>query len=252
MVSEEDAVGLLSLIAIASSLIVFPYCQTASAGPCEKSLSPDPIAEGDGYRERDGGTRCEGIYTSPVAGESVEIVSISQGRLSYDLGRSGPLFITLAIQPTNSAPVHVRAVGIPERLYYEMDADIPASATLVWPIKEVVAPERIAAADIGVYAFHAGVGSDPVLLPVSISGSAAPPASMQPLIVILRVGDVASLTWRFVPKAGAPGQFNPANIDDNRITLTLPATVHLPGLLELRWEEGYTGKSHIKVIALGD
>ena len=244
--------GLLSLIAIASSLIVFPYCQAASAGPCQKSLSPDPIAESDGYRERDGGRRCEGIYTSPVAGESVEIVSLSQGRLSYDPGRSGPLFITLAIKPTNPALVHIRVVGIPERLYYEMDADIAASATLIWPIKEVVVPERIAAADIGVYAFHAGVGGNLVLLPVSISESAAPAASMQPLIVILRVGNVASLTWRFIPKGGAPGQFNPANIDDNRITLTLPATLPLPGLLELRWDEAYTGRSHVTVVAVGD
>ena len=176
---------------------------------------------------------------------------MSQGRLSYDLAQSDPLLISLAIKTTNPGPVHVRAVGIPEHLYYEMDADMPASATLVWPVKEIVVPERIAPTDIGIYAIRAG-GGNPVLLPVSISTGWAPAGSLQPLIVILRVGDVASLAWRFVPKGGAAGQFRPANIDDNRITLTLPATVHLPGLLELRWEEAYAGKSHINVVALGD
>jgi hypothetical protein len=245
-------VRLLSSIAIASLWIVFPYCWTASAGPCQRYLSPDPIAERDGYRERDGGQRCEGIYTSPVAGESVEIASLTQGRLSYDFTQSGPLWITLPIKPANLAPVHVRAVGIPERLYYEMDADMTGSVPLVWPIKEVVVPERIAPADIGIYAFQAEVGGDPVLLPVSISSGDASAASPQPLIAIFRVGAVASPKWRFVPKGGAAGQFNPASIDDNRITLTLPATIHLPGLLELRWDEADTGRSHITIVALGD
>ena len=81
--------------------------------------------------------------------------------------------ITLAITPANPAPIHVRAVGIPERLYYEMDADMPHGRALDWPIKEVVIPERIAPTDIGVYAFHAGVGGDPVLLPVTIATGAA-------------------------------------------------------------------------------
>jgi hypothetical protein len=245
-------VRLLSSIAIPSLLIFFPYCLTVSAGPCQKSLSPDPIAERDGYRERDGGQRCEGIYTSPVAGESVEIVSFSQGHLTYDFSQSGPLSITLAIKPANPAQVHVRAVGIPERLYYEMDADLPGGGALVWPIKEVVVPERIAPTDIGVYAFHAGIGGDPVLLPVSISAGSASAASAQPLIVVLRVGAVASPRWRFVPTGGAAGQFNSASLDDNRITLTLPAAVHLPGFLELRWDEADTGRRHITVVALGD
>jgi hypothetical protein len=162
------------------------------------------------------------------------------------------LSITLAIKPANLAPVRVRAVGIPERLYYEMDADMPGSGALVWPIKEVVVPERIAPTDIGVYAFHAGVGGEPVLLPVSISTGGVSTASPQPLIVIFRVGAVASPKWRFVPKGGVVGQFSDASIDDNRITLALPATLPLPGLLELRWDEADTGRSHISVVAVGD
>jgi hypothetical protein len=220
--------------------------------PCQKSLSPDPIAEQDGYRERDGGRRCEGIYTSPVAGESVQIVSLSEGRLSYDFSQSAPLLISLAITPASPAPIHVRAVGIPERLYYEMDANLSDGPALVWPIKEVVIPERIAPTDIGVYAFQVGNGGDPVFLPVRISAGGGAAASPQPLIVILRVGAVVSPRWRFVSKGGAVGTFVPASIDDNRITLTLPATLHLPGRLELGWDEAGSGRSHITPIAIGD
>jgi hypothetical protein len=242
---------LLSTIALAA-LVIFFDCWAASASPCQKSLSPDPIAERDGYRERDGGQRCEGIYTSPVAGESVQIVSMSQGRLSYDFGQSAPLLISLAITPASPAPIHVRAVGIPERLYYEMDADMLGGRALVWPIKEVVIPEHIAPTDIGVYAFQVGNGGDPVLLPVSISAGGGAAASPQPLIVILRVDAVVSPRWRFISTGGAVAQFIPASIDDNRITLTLPATLHLPGRLELAWDEAGSGKSHITVVAIGD
>jgi len=245
-------VRLLSTIAGAALAIVFLDCRAASAGPCQNSLIPDPIAERDGYKERDGGQRCEGIYTSPVAGESVEIVSLSQGRLSYDFGQSAPLWITLATTPRNPAPIHVRAVGIPERLYYELDAEMSGGRALVWPIKEVVIPEHIASTDIGVYAFHVANGGVPVLLPVRISAGGAPTASSEPLVVILRVGAVVSPRWRFIANGGAVGEFNPADIDDNRITLTLPPTLHLPGRLELGWNEAGSGKSHITVVEIGD
>lgn len=243
---------LLSTIAVAELANIFLDCQAASAGPCQNSLFPDPIAERDGYRERAGDPRCEGIYTSPVAGQSVEIVSLSRGLLSYDFGQSAPLLILLATKPHNAAPVHVRAVGIPERLYYEMDADISGGRALVWPIKEVVIPERIAPTDIGVYAFRVANGGDPVFLPVRISADGAPTGGPQPLIVILRVGAVVSPRWRFVSKGGDVGPFIRASIDDNRITLALPATLPLPGRLELGWDEAGSGKSHIAVFAIGD
>jgi hypothetical protein len=180
----------------------------------------------------------------------VQIVSLTQGRLSCDFGQSAPLLITLAITPANPAPIHVRAVGIPERLYYELGADMRGGRALDWPIKEVVIPQRIAPTDIGVYAFHAGVGGDPVLLPVSISAGALT-ASPQPFMVILRVGAVVNPRWRFISTGGAAGPFIPASIDDNRITLALPAALHLPGRLELRWDEAGSGKSHITVVAIG-
>lgn len=244
---------LLSTIAVtALAIVFFDYWAAASAGPCQKSLSPDPIAERDGYKERDGGQRCEGMYTSPVAGESIEMVSFSEGLLSYDFGASAPLLISLAITPASQAPVQVRAVGIPERLYYEMDADLPGGPGLVWPIKEVVIPEHIAPTDIGIYAFQVGNGGAPVFLPVRISAGGGAAASPQPLIVILRVAAVVSPRWRFVSTGGAVAAFVPANIDDNRITLTLPAMLRLPGRLELGWDEAGSGRSHITLVAIGD
>jgi hypothetical protein len=159
----------------------------------------------------------------------------------------------IAVATTSSASaVHVRAVGIPDRLYYEMDADMPPDRPLQWPIKEVVAREQIASTDVGILAFHAGSGATTVFLPVVVSDPGAPPSSMQPFIAVFRVGALANPRWRFISTSGNVESFAPAEIDDNRVTITLPPELHLPGRLEIGWDEEGSGKSHITAFTIGD
>jgi hypothetical protein len=245
----KSALRRVSIMAVAALAMVVP---AASATPCQKSLAPSPIAGRDGYFERDGGQRCEGIYVSAVAGESVQLVSLSQGHLSYDLAHPSTLLITLAKPAPNLSGIHVRAVGIPERLYYQMDADMPAGHPLVWPIQDVLLRQQIVSTDIGVFAFHASAGATTVFLPVSIAAASASSVPAEPLIVVFRVGAVVSPRWRFVSTSGAVSAFAPARIDDNRITLTLPAELRLPGRLELSWDEAGSGKSHVTSFSIGD
>ncbi len=239
-------------LAILAGAVIGLACGPAWAGPCAKSLAPSRIAGSDGYTERDGGQRCEGIYVSPVAGESVQIVSLTRGPLSFDASEAATLSVTLAVIPSDTAPVHVRAVGIPERLYYQMDADLPARGALSWPLGEVVQRERIAPVDIGIYAFHAGAGSTVILLPVLIATPGRPAVATQPLITIFRVQAVASPRWRFIPAGGAASAYTPARIDDNRISLVLPADIRLPGQLDLGWDEAGSGTSHVTSFKIGD
>jgi hypothetical protein len=242
----------LRRVLFTASVALAMVVPAASATPCEKSLAPSSIAGKDGYSERDGGQRCEGIYVSPVAGESVQLVSLSQGRLSYDHAHPSTLLITLATPAANPAGIHVRAVGIPERLYYQMDADMPADHPLVWPIQDVVLREQIAPTDIGVFAFRAGPDGTPVFLPVSIGATGASASPAQSLIAVLRVGAVVSPKWRFIPTSDAASERIPARIDDNRITLTLPADLRLPGRLEFVWDEAGSGRSRVNSFSIGD
>ena len=53
----------------------------ASAGPCEKTLSPSPDSGPDCYVARAGSARCEGMYISPVSGTPIELVSLTHGTL---------------------------------------------------------------------------------------------------------------------------------------------------------------------------
>jgi len=125
-------------VVIAVAVIVsLPAC--AVAGPCEIGLSASPEAGQDGYGEREGGRRCEGIYVTPVGGKQVELVSLSRGRLWYDLNRSSTLQIRLS---GVSGPARVRAVGIPDGLYYQMDAVLADGQTLDWP-NDVLKNEHI-------------------------------------------------------------------------------------------------------------
>jgi hypothetical protein len=78
-------------ISVFGLMIIAPLATSAIAGPCDIGLTPSPASGLDGYVERAGGQRCEGIYVSPVGGTYVELVSLTYGHLSYDLNRHGTL-----------------------------------------------------------------------------------------------------------------------------------------------------------------
>ena len=60
------------------------FANGTSQGICDESLVPsdDRIL---GYRERGGGTRCEGTYDPRVGSSALELVSCTSGAITYDL-----------------------------------------------------------------------------------------------------------------------------------------------------------------------
>src|SRR5262249_47462123 len=88
---------------------------------CDAHLQPIPGSQG--YQKRTGAVRCEGMYRSPVSGFGLEVVSFITGGLSFDLERDRQLSVLVPVTPSLlGEAVHVRAVGLPLRTYYRMDA----------------------------------------------------------------------------------------------------------------------------------
>ena len=227
------------------------FCGWAVADQCEKTLIASVAAGKYGYMERGSGQRCEGIYVSPVSGFPVELVSLTRGALVFDNTEPVTLQLALAGKTPMSSEVHFRAVGIPTTVYYQMDATMTAGHVLAWPLQEVVQPQKIAASDIGLYAFQTDLSAKLVLIPVTATTPSRPLPEPQPLLVILRVGTVINLKWRFVSELGDLPKYTPAKSDSGRLLISLPPETKLPGALEVRWDEVTTNRPRVRVFSLG-
>jgi hypothetical protein len=136
------AVGLLLLAAQGSSSLL-----RAQRNPCDpnlKQLGQNP----QGYRLR--GDHCEGIYIEPVSGSTTLLIASFTAffeefdpRVNLKVEWSSPVEL----------PIHLRAYGLREKLYYQMDANVSAGATsYLWPAG-VLDALHLSKPDIGVVGY---------------------------------------------------------------------------------------------------
>ena len=113
--------------------VVFGLTSSGQTLRCD-SLEPIPESSMQ-YKNR--GNRCEGFYVANVGARNIDVVALTIGLLKYDLDKGVKLLISA---PTQIRPVHVRAVAIPPRTYYRMDADLDGGKVLEWPVDDVLRP----------------------------------------------------------------------------------------------------------------
>jgi hypothetical protein len=102
------------------------------------------------YRWRQ--NRCEGFYRSNVSSGDLELVSLLVGRLTGETASKSPLEIAApALQSPLVGPVKIRAVAIPPRTYYRMDATVTPGGRLSWPAGEVLGPAQLSLDHLGVF-----------------------------------------------------------------------------------------------------
>lgn len=146
-----------------------------------------------GYQSR--GNRCEGLYVSKVGSRSLAAMSFTLGRLRYDLATSPPLQVTA---PGQTEPVNVRAVAIPLKTYYRMDAPLAPGATLRWPLKDVLAPEGLTDSRIGIFGWR-GSEENRTLVPLRVISTGATTGKPVPLLIIQASFDAQKVKWRWGP-----------------------------------------------------
>ena len=128
-------------------LLVFPIVFGESLyAQCDKSLKPVESYSIQ-YRPRSD-NRCEGFYESAVSSGSLNIVGVTQGKFKF---RRDPKEKLKVSSPTVKNVVNVRAVGIPLKTYYRMDAQISPNGNLEWPVGDVLYPQELTYKKIGVF-----------------------------------------------------------------------------------------------------
>jgi hypothetical protein len=115
--------------------------------PCDPNLTQlgqNP----EGYRLR--GDRCEGIYIEPVSGSTTLLIA-SFTALFEEFDPRDKL--TVEWSSPGESPIHLRAYGLREKLYYQMDANVPIGVTTyLWPTG-VLNALHLSKQDIGVVGY---------------------------------------------------------------------------------------------------
>jgi hypothetical protein len=148
-----------------SFFIIFLLIGTTSA---VSQQCPDLTPSGSSktaYSKR--GNRCEGFYTSKVSARSLDMVSLVKGKFHYYLNYLRYLDVIEVSSAVNvHKPFHVRAVGVPLKMYYRMDAHLEPGQTLKWPLQDVLYRKKIGSEKIGVFGWM-GSEREKTYIPVS-------------------------------------------------------------------------------------
>ena len=179
---------ILALLPKASARAQNQPCSTLQAIPGES-----------GYQHRPASDRCEGLYQSPVAGESLEFLSFASGGIRYDLTTDKVLVVAVPdVTRLDATEVSVRARALPLSVYYRMDATVPSAKSIEWPLSAVIIPARLPSDSIGAIGWIEKGGSK-TFVPVSVvpKGKSPPPQPQHTAIAVFRsTVDIERVQWR--------------------------------------------------------
>ena len=155
-----------------------------------------------GYRLR--GNRCEGMYVSKVSAPSLDLISLTLGKIEFRRGA------TLVVSvPGYGRPVHVQGIATPANTFYRMDADSDQTGVVTgWAVDDVLGPQQIDATRLAVLAWVAEDRSAEFRRFVPARITSAAPATDNTIWLKVRVSvAVASLRWRWSPASESAGNW---------------------------------------------
>lgn len=162
------------------------YCQS-----CDSELTP---VENSEIRYKLRGNRCEGFYSSKLSSGSIDVVGLIRGEFHFRLEKNE--IIEISSPFVKNKPVRVRAVGIPLKTYYRMDAEIAPGTTFLWHLGELLYPQKLSDEKIGVFGWIEQ-GNDKIYVPLSVSaGSEKNPNSDKIVLYLRTTTDVENVKWR--------------------------------------------------------
>jgi hypothetical protein len=168
---------------------------------CDQRLRPEP-SSGFGYALREADVRCEGLYESSVRAPGLEVVSFLYERPRFELEDQHSMKVIAPDVPDFLAEaVKVRAVALPLKTYYRMDAVMPERGALVWPVDEVLGPARFSAEQIGVFGW-VGDEADKLLVPLWVLAADDVRAvdaerGTSPDLLVRLANDAETVLWRY-------------------------------------------------------
>jgi len=224
-------VGLLSLALV---FVGFSLAGLADTDCCDPDLEPE-----DDYalRYRARETRCEGFYKMEISSHKplFEVMGITYGESVF--ARGPDAVIDLSCPWAGSDTVHVQALAIPPRTYYQMDAILKPGQLLSWP-QRIIHAGGLLDSDIGVLAWLLepnGEHEDRIFVPVRQTSESTPDNEDDEIVLVLRAhGDVEAVQWRIrYEEHGIPGEMSQwTMLDPSSYAAGRPIHITLPSVSE--------------------
>jgi hypothetical protein len=148
-----------------------------------------------GYRAY--ANRCEGFYHATASSRAFTVVGLTIGALRYEIDPEEVLEISL---PYHQRAVRIRALPIPDKTYYRMDAALGAAQKLSWPIRDVIhkRPFELTCDKMGVLALSGDEGQE-IYLPVqAVPSKATADADRRFHLILSPAFDFADLKYRTI------------------------------------------------------
>ena len=182
---------ILSLSYIICLILFFILPQLLYA-QCDPSLEDKQNSIGYQFRSKN---RCEGMYASEVSSGSLDIVGVTLGKFKFKFDAKERLIVSSAVVRDQS--LKVRAVGIPLKTYYRMDAEISPNGELEWPVGAVLYRQELTHKKIGVFGWT-GSESEKTYVPLTVKSTLLTTPEDSTVYVYLRASvNVMKVRWRF-------------------------------------------------------
>lgn len=178
-------ISVLALVILILDLAFF-----SASAQCDAALTPSSNQQ-IAYKSR--GSRCEGFYAAKVAANRLKVISFTIGDLRF-LPEENEIIEIQSTEPK----LNIRAEGIPNDLYYRMDASTN-NGSFSWPVKEVLIQDARTkiARNIGILAYLPKTTTKAIYIPVKACGqkSSADPNEL-PLLKMVCTTKLTHVQWR--------------------------------------------------------
>ncbi len=205
--------------------LILGMAQLGYSQPCDSELTPVENSEIQ-YKYRR--NRCEGFYSSKVSSGSIEVVGVIKGEFHFNLEKNE--IVNIFSPFVRKQTVRVRAVGIPLKTYYRMDAEIAPGAAFSLPVGEILYPQKLSDEKIGIFGWI-DQGTDKIYVPLASSAKLGKNPTNDKIMLYLRTStDVENLKWRTATMTNGvcstPGDWNdtqkPSYRSGQPISIALP------------------------------
>jgi len=180
-----------TILIFALSLFILVIGETALSFECANLL---PV-ENDKIKYKKHGNRCEGFYISTVSSPAIEVVNITKGIFRFKKDRNE--IIKLTCPEIDEKKVQLRAVGIPMKTYYRMDAEIDVGRILKWPVNDILIHTNMSSKKIGVYGWLKSKDGKIYYVPIQASSNTNTIANYSIWIFWRSSVDVVNVKWRY-------------------------------------------------------